>query len=270
MKFKSLALAALTAGLVGIGSSAQAAIVSDIIMIVDESGSMGTVQNNLRTNIGAFATILQAGGVDVRFGLVGYGASSTPGLIRKVTDLTDATGFATAASGLVASGGTEPGYTASAFALNGLDGQSSLFSFRPNSLKNLIIFTDEPSNGDASSIYKLGGSSVTSTSLDTLLTQENALYNAVLKGVITTNSYSTLTAAHNGQVFDLNGLNTTDQTVVSNFVTAFATAKLQETIDFCTANPNAAQCQGSTVPEPSVLALLGIGLFGIGVARRKA
>ncbi|MEO7271432.1 MAG: peptidoglycan-binding protein, partial [Vicinamibacterales bacterium] len=44
----------------------QAAIISDIILIVDESGSMGDVQTNLRTNIGTFAAILAAGGVDAR------------------------------------------------------------------------------------------------------------------------------------------------------------------------------------------------------------
>jgi hypothetical protein len=41
------------------------------------------------------------------------------------------------------------------------------------------------------------------------------------------------------QVFDLNALNSSNQAVVESFVTAFASAKLNETIDFCTANPTA-------------------------------
>lgn len=273
MSFKKLATAALLSGsLVGMGLSAQAApIRTDIIMIVDESGSMGNVQANLRNNIGLFASILSGGGlVDARYGLVGYGNNSV--VPRMVTDLTDPAGFATAAMGLTTNGGTEPGYTASAFALNELDGQSSLFSFRSDALINIIIFTDEPSNGDTAARGTVGGSAVTASILDGLLKDNDALYNAVLRGSNTITSFGALATGNHGQVFDLAGLNSTNQTVVEDFVTAFASAKLNETIDFCTANPTAPGCQPTNpgeVPEPGILALVGLGAAALGFTRRR-
>ena len=68
MKFKkTLSALIATVGLT-FASAGHAVIYSDIVMMVDESGSMGTVQANLRNNISTFASILQAGGLDVRFG----------------------------------------------------------------------------------------------------------------------------------------------------------------------------------------------------------
>lgn len=269
MKIKKLAAAtALAVVASGFGVAANAAIIkTDIVMIVDESGSMGTVQTNLRNNIGLFASILSGGGVDAQYGLVGYGNSSV--VPRMLTNLTTATAFATAAQGLLINGGTEPGYTATAFALNALDNQTSLFNFRGDAIKNFIIFTDEPSNGDTVARGTVSGSAVTLTTVDSLLTNANALFNAVLSGTSTNTSYSSLATNHSGAVFALSGLNTTDQTVVQQFVTTFANAKLQETLDFCDLNPNDPACQGGTVPEPASLGLLGLGLFGLAAIRRR-
>lgn len=268
MLFKKLAAsAAFVASALGFSAPAQAIILTDVIMIVDESGSMGDVQTNLRNNIGLFASILEGGGVSANFGLVGYGRSGSPAP-RMVTDLTSAANFATAAQGLVASGSIEPALTASAFALNALDGQSSLFSFRSNAVKNLIIFTDEPSNGDTIARGAVGGFAVSYNIIDGLLTANNALYNAVLSGASTIASLGGLATSHGGSVFNLNNLNTSDTSVVQSFVTAFANAKLQETLTFCQLNPNDPACQNK-VPEPGILALLGLGVLGIGMARRR-
>lgn len=241
-------------------------IKTDIVMVVDESGSMGDVQTNLRNNIGTFASILAAGGVDAQFGLVGYGSSTV--VPRMLTNLTTSTNFATAAQGLLTNGGTEPGYTAIAYALNALDNQSQLFSFRPDALTNVILFTDEPSNGDTISRGSVGGSAVTLSIDDQLLTNDNALFNAALRNIIpslnTIASYQPLATNHGGSVYDLNGLNTTNQTVVENFVNTFATSKLQEIVDFCTLHPNDPACQGTApVPAPPsfTLLILGLGLL---------
>jgi hypothetical protein len=255
----------------GLGGAANAAILTDIIMIVDESGSMGQEQVNLRNNIGLFASILSAGGVSAQYGLVGYGSSIDSARPRMLTDLTDPASFATAALGLVASGGTEPAYTASAYALNALDGQSDLFSFRSNAVKNIVIFTDEPSNGDTVFRGTVGGSAVTSLSLDQLLTDNNALYNAVLTGEGTIFSIGGLATNHGGNIYDLGGLSSNNTAATEAFVTAFANSKLQEILDFCDLNPNDPACGGgpTSVPEPGTLGLLAIGLLGAGALRRK-
>jgi hypothetical protein len=246
---KTLAVTALAFTL----NANAAPIKTDIVFIVDESGSMGNVQANLRTNIGLFASILSNGGnVDANYALVGYGRSGD--VIRTLTDFTTAASFATAAGDLVASGGQEPAFDAISYALNSFPGEASSFSYRGDAIKNLIILTDEPDNSGTTPF----------AFVDALLGSNNALFNAVLQGSNTISSIGPLATNHGGNIFNLALFGSSNTQVVTDFVTDFANVKLQETLTFCEQNPNDPACTSSqAVPVPPMAALLGFVVAGL-------
>jgi uncharacterized protein (TIGR03382 family) len=245
------------AGLAFALNANAAPIKTDIVFIVDESGSMATVQANLRNNIGLFASILSAGGVDANYALVGYGFGSDR--IRTLTDFTDDASFATAANGLVASGALEPAFDAISYALNAFSGEASSFSYRSDAIKNLIILTDEPDNSGTTPF----------ADVDALLGANNALFNAVLRFSDTISSIGPLATNHGGNIFDLGLFGSNDAQVVTDFVTDFANVKLQETLTFCQQNPNDPACTNVQVPVPPMAALFGLAVAGL-LMRRKA
>lgn len=254
--------AAVLASLLFFGLAQAAVIKTDVIFIVDESGSMGTVQTNLRNNIGLFAQILNDGGVEGAFGLVGYGNGSV--VPRTLTDLTDPASFAAAAVSLVASGGTEPAYDAIEYAFNSPTayGAGGTFSFRNDAVTNIILLTDEQHNG----------SSTLWSDADNIIKANNALFNLVSNSSANTTvnggNLASLATGNGGGVFNLSLFNTNDQAVVAQFVADFADVKLQETLDFCAANPNDPACTSvPSVPEPKGLAALALLLLA---ARRYA
>lgn len=237
-------------GLFTVTSPANAALIkTDIVMLVDESGSMSTIHNNLRDSIGTFASILQNGGLDAQFALIGYGFAGDS--IRLLSDFVDAAGFASAMAGITPVGADEPAYDATAYALEALPSEQPGLSYRDDAVKNLILFADEASNSD---------NYFDADSLDGVLKDNSALFNVVLGGEF--GELIDLALNNGGNSFDLNELNTPVQSEIDDFVTNFAEVKLQETVDFCAENPDHPACTDSEpVPAPAGIALLSLGLL---------
>lgn len=127
--------AALLAVLPAFSARAAVNTMADIVVVVDESGSMsgehawlGGMIDNLNTNL------IAAGVTDAKFALVGYGNSAV--VPRTLTDFTTVAGFQAADNGLVINGGTEDGYAGINYAMNNL-------SFRAGAAQNYILVTDE-------------------------------------------------------------------------------------------------------------------------------
>lgn len=250
MKFKKLALAtALATGLIGFGAPAQAVILTDIVWVVDTSGSMGDDIAQVKSNILSFNTAMVNAGIDAQYGLVRYGGA--PSLIQDITTFATFSQAGSPFQLLTDNGGaTEDGSLAIQTAMSA--------TFRANSVRNFILVTDEDDD-NASNRAALN------TALDNTTIKE--LINIIGDPSDDANNYyRDLAPANGGKFFDILDFRADPQA----FFTNFTETKVKETvINFCEANPNDPQCL-NTVSEPSVLALLGLGLLGFGVTRRKA
>lgn len=294
MKFLKLKAALATTALSFSLSAFAVPISTDVISIVDESGSMagehawiGPMITNLN---GALQTAAGTDPFNAQYGLVGFGGAGSHLLGHKHLvgggDLGTAPQFVTATGGLVLNGGFEDGYS-------GIDTALGYAPSQAGARKNLILVTDEDRDNHPSNTH-------TRESMGTALANQSALLNAVLNvrvncgnntralgvdsngvgyiadgaGGFTTCQNATtpfgagstiadyvgLALNTGGAVWDLNLLRA-GGLVAQSFTNAFVAVKVRETI---TPPP-----PPTPVPEPGSLALLGLGLIGLGMARRK-
>lgn len=130
--------------LAGLAATGFAASTTDLIVVIDESGSMDTERNFIGNYIENMDTVLEENGVSTnQYGLVGYGghyavATNEEGHKHTVGggDLGTAAEFSAATDGLQVDGGTEDGYEAMMFALEN-------YTFRSNAGASLFLITDE-------------------------------------------------------------------------------------------------------------------------------
>ena len=179
MKFLSLTAVAVAATLAFTTSALSATVntVANTIFIVDESGSMAGEQSWLRTTVvAALDQGLADEGVTTRtYGVLGFGArdghsgvGSDPHVHTAggggQFDLMDATNTQTAMSQFVASGGTEDGWEAIAYALNN-------YNFDSGAAINIVLVTDEDRDNTSSDTF---------ASVLALLKEKNAILNVVV------------------------------------------------------------------------------------------
>jgi hypothetical protein len=176
MKFKRLAVALAATGalsLAGVAPVHAVAVVpyADVVVVVDESGSMSTEHAWISGMISALDSGLVTDGLTPnQYGLTGFGSGSgnhatgqdgifdpyvggqgsnsghKHGIDVAGQEFGTAAQFGAATAGLVLSGATEDGYTGITVALG--------YSYRSDAAKNIILVTDEDrDNTDASLNY---------------------------------------------------------------------------------------------------------------------
>jgi hypothetical protein len=272
------------------GLSVQAKT-ADIVVLMDESGSMSGEQAWIAGSIPTLdAGLIAAGVTDNRYGLVGFGASAAPAPSRVRSfavgggQLGTAAQFATAATGLQITGSTEDGWAAIAFAND--------YAFRGDAVRNYILITDEDRD-NTNNALSFNGIRDSLLATGSLL---NAVVNAtfgcgdgsaaigvigstgyrangsggfttcsgasVLSGTGSTEAqYVDLALATGGGAWNLNLLRSGGLTAES-FTNAFIAGKVGEIVE---------QPPVTAIPEPSTYALMagGLGLLGWAAKRRR-
>ncbi|MEM8987369.1 MAG: PEP-CTERM sorting domain-containing protein [Pseudomonadota bacterium] len=244
-------------------TTTQAAIISDIVFVIDDSVSMANDINQVRQRIVQFNTAMVNAGIDANYGLVSFGgpggrggAISCSNVVKLQQDVTSFGAFNAPGGAFQSLGApcqpSEPGSEATLFAMNNL-------TFRTDSIINTILITDEDDDSSQSDFL----------AADAALAAKNALFNYIGRpGVGTTNArYGVLAANHGGQAFDIRNFRSDPDPFFANFIDT----KVQEIIDTCDDNPNLPGCTGGGTPvsEPGTIGLIGFALFGLGVYARR-
>lgn len=162
--FTALCLAAVTA--IPVVTSAGPI---NIVVVVDESGSMSGEHLWLDTMVASLDSKLALLGYSATYGLIGFGGGGAQNLGHTLLTAGSAAQFQTATNSLVTSGSQEDGYAGLDYAFN-----NYAFTAGP---RNFILVTDE----DRDSANNL----LSSSSIAAALSAQNALLNAVLNNPFT-------------------------------------------------------------------------------------
>lgn len=149
-------------------TSSSTSLATDIIFLVDNSGSMGNEANAIATQIESWTAMLESNGLNVRFGIVGFAETgyingainmTTASNIKKYLDRTTGTGRTMGFGGNDASALQTAAKTYGS--LGGENGVMALrmadehFSFRSIANRVYIMFTDEANQTSGKSAYSV-------------------------------------------------------------------------------------------------------------------
>lgn len=221
-------LLSLTAGAAFFASAvaAQAGGI-DVVIGIDESGSMGPAINNVKTNVGTIYDALPAGS---HVGLVGYGTSSHCGGNGQIPHIhtpatTDRNIFYDSVDDMIASGGLEEGYRlvyemATDTIANGWNSTSNTCTSNPSlgftgTQHCQIVITDEPLNQNWN---PAGCTGCTQQEAIDALQNNGGIFFGILRSPYAGEGQP-LAAATGGQVFDFDAF-IADPTPVINAVLA--------------------------------------------------
>lgn len=207
------ATALAVAGAFALGLVSTAALAQpkgEIVFKIDNSGSMGPDIADVKANVATIVSVLQGAGIDFQLGLVGFGQTANSGSPRIFTNLTaDVTAFQAGLNSMVASGGNEPGFTATSVGEGGLADTAgvTMTGFRTGVPVCNVLITDEDADRD----FNLGAPTLAGQKAQAIADlQAN---DAVFIGIVdlgffnTANDYGpapgSLAEQTDGQVFDI-------------------------------------------------------------------
>ena len=188
----------ITSGIISLAmASALMAAEGDIIIAIDESGSMGGEIQIVKDNIQDLINELDNQSIDYQLGLVTFGLTGSPGSTnpRVVSQLTDdSAAFITKLNTVNATGvGYEPGSEAVAL---GLSSAMEPLAFRDEAGTCVILLTDE--DDDSPTI---------TNALNALSARSAIFYGIVNKGVgNTASTYGNLATVTGGSLWDIGSL----------------------------------------------------------------